>query len=72
MNVCVNSESNYGVQHIFYGENKQFSKKRSVLSELKGNYTYNQAWCLMIATQSTNIVLTLLTVSESDCAICVI
>ena len=52
---------------------KQFSKKRSVLSELKGNYTYNQAWFLMIATQSTNIaiVFKLLTVGESDCAICV-
>ena len=54
------------------GKNKQFSKKQSILSELKGNYTYNQAWCLMIATQSTSIVFKLLTVSQSDCAICII
>ena len=68
----MNSESNYGVQYICYGEKQTIQQKQSVLSELKGNYTYNQAWCLMIATQSTNIVFKLPTVSESDCAICVI
>ena len=36
-------------QYIFYGENKRFVKKQSVLSELKGNYTDNQARSLMIA-----------------------
>ena len=68
----MNSESNYGVPiHFLWGKTSN-SAKQSVLSELKENYTYNQAWCLMIATQSTNIVFKLLTVSESDCAICVI
>ena len=36
-------------QYIFYGENKWFVKKQSGLSELKGNYTDNQACSLMIA-----------------------
>ena len=36
-------------QYIFYGENKWFVKKQSGLSELKGNYTDNQARSLMIA-----------------------
>ena len=72
MNVGVNRESHCGVPMHFYGENKQFIKKRSVLSELKGNYTYNQVCSLMTANQSINIVFKLLTVSKSDCAICVI
>ena len=60
-------------QYIFYGEKQQaIQQKRSVLSKLKGNYTYNQAWCLINANQSTNIGFKMLTVSESDCATCVI
>ena len=39
-------------QYIFYGK-KAIPQKQSVLSELKGNYTYNQACSLMITTQST-------------------
>ena len=54
-------------QYIFYGEKQVIQQKQSVLSKLKGNYAYNQAWCLMITTQCTNIVFKLLTVSESDC-----
>ena len=68
----MNSDSNYGVPiHFLWGKHAVYHKQ-SVLSKLKGNYTYNQVWCLMIATQSTNIVFKLLTVGESDCAICVI
>ena len=59
-------------QYIFYGEKQSIHQRRSVLFELKGNYAYNQVWCLMTAYQSTNIVLKFLTVSESDHAICVI
>ena len=72
MNVGVNSESHCGIPIHFLWGNKQFIKKRSVLSELKGNFTYNQACSLMNANPSTNIGFKLLTVSESDYAICVI
>ena len=37
-------------QYIFYGENKRFIKKQSVLSELKGNYIDNQAHRRKVAT----------------------
>ena len=57
------------LQYIFYGEKQAIQQKRSVLFELKGSYTYNQACCLMTAGSVTNIVFKLLTVSESDCAI---
>ena len=49
----VNSEINYGVPiHFLWGKTSNSAKKRS---ELKEDYTYHQAWCLMITTQSTNI-----------------
>ena len=52
-------------QYIFYGENKRFVKKQSVLSELKGNYTDNQARSLMIAIQPTNLIFKLSTISTT-------
>ena len=52
-------------QYIFYGEKKWFVKKQSVLSELKGNYTDNQARSLMIAIQPTKVVFKLSTISTT-------
>ena len=52
-------------QYIFYGEISNSSK--TLLSEWKGNYTYNQACSLTI---TTNIVFKLLAISKNDCAIC--
>ena len=52
-------------QYIFYGKSKHFVKKQSVLSELKGNYTDSQARSLMIAIQSTNLILKLSTISTT-------
>ena len=52
-------------QYIFYGKNKQFVKIQSVLSKLKGNYTDSQARSLMIAIQSTNLILKLSTISTT-------
>ena len=61
-------------QYIFYGKKQAIQHKRSFSSELNGNYTYKQASCLMTATQFTkfNILFKVLTVSGSDCTICVI
>ena len=42
-------------QYIFYGEKQVIRQKQSVLSELKGNYTDNQARSLMIAIQPIQI-----------------
>ena len=50
----------------FYGMLKlktKFIKKQSVLSELKGNYTDNQARSLIIAIQPTNLICKLSTIS---------
>ena len=47
------------------GENKRFIKKQSVLSELKENYTDNQARTLMIAIQPTNLIFMLSTISST-------
>ena len=47
------------------GKNKKFVKKQSVLSELKGSYTENQACSLMIAIQPTNLIFKLFTVSRT-------
>ena len=52
-------------QYIFMGKNKRFVKKQSVLSELKGNYTDNQARSLMIAIQPTNLIFKLSTISTT-------
>ena len=60
------------LQYILYRAKQGIQQKTMSLSELKGNYTYDQVWCPMIATQSTNIDFKLLTVIESNCAICVI
>ena len=49
-------------QYIFYGE---FVKTQSALSELKGNYTDNQAHSLMIAIQPTNLIFKLSTISTT-------
>ena len=58
-------------QYIFYGENMQFVKKQSLLSELKGNYTDTQARSLMIAIQPTNLIFKLSAISTTG-SICVI
>ena len=47
-------------QYILWGKINN-SAKNDQFSEVMGNYTYNQGWCLMIASQSTNIVFKLLT-----------
>ena len=52
-------------QYIFYGENKRFIKKQSVLSKLKGNYRDNQARSLMIAIQPINLIFKLSTISTT-------
>ena len=52
-------------QYIFYGENKRFVKKQSVLSKLKGNFTDNQAHSLMIAIQPTNLIFRLSAISTT-------
>ena len=52
-------------QYIFYGENKWFVKKQSILSESKGNYTDNQACSLMITIQPTNLIFKLSTISTT-------
>ena len=54
MNVGVNSESHYGVPiHFLRGKISNSSKNYQFLSELKENYTYNQAGSLMIVNQSS-------------------
>ena len=56
-------------QYIFYEENKRFqfmSNKQSVLSEIKRNYTDNQARSiLMIEIQPTNLIFKLSTISTT-------
>ena len=47
------------------GKNKRFIKKQSVLSELKENYTDNQAHTLMIAIQPSNLIFMLSTISST-------
>ena len=42
-------------QYIFYGENKRFVEKQSILSELKGNYTDNQTHRLIVARPPSNM-----------------
>ena len=53
-------------------KNKRFIKIQSLLSELKGNYTYNQVCNLMITNLSINLIFKLLSVSETDYVIYVI
>ena len=74
----MNSESHCVPTHFIW---QAIHQKRSVLFELKGIthiyidsiYTiydiYNQVRSLMMANQSINLILKLLTVCESDCAI---
>ena len=52
-------------QYIFYGKYKQFVKKQSVSSELKGNYTDNPACTLMIAIQPTKLIFKLSSISTT-------
>ena len=64
MNFCVSIKSHYGIPMHFLWKNEQFIKQQSVLSELKGNYTDNQACSLMIAVQPTNLVFKLSTINH--------
>ena len=49
----MNSESNYDVPIHFLW--RKTSNSAKTISFINRNYMYNQAWCLMIATQSTDI-----------------
>ena len=56
-------------QYIFMEKNKRFVEKQSVLSEIKGNYTDNQACSLMIAIQPTNLIFKLSTIRHHNCGL---
>ena len=59
-------------QYISMGKICDSSKKQSILSELKGNYTDNQARSLMIAIQPINLIFKLSTNSTTIESFCVI
>ena len=69
----MNSEIHYSVPiHFLWGKLSYSSKYNSLyISELKGNYTDNQVHSLTIAMQPTISIFKLLTISATDCTICV-